>query len=200
LLKETAQYEEKALLALVAKGDENAFQTLFTQYRHKVFYIAKKLLQSDSLAEDALQEIFLKIWMNRTKLPDVLYFNAYLNTITRNHIYNALRKQANEEIFLQRLVSQDNTPDQTSALDTLSLRELQHALQRVVASLTPQQRKAFELSRIQGLRHGEIATLLNISKETVKKHISDALRIIRQQMTTHHRFTNLSLLLLLYHF
>lgn len=189
--------EEKALIAQVAKGDENAFRMLFSRYRHKVFYIARKLLQSDSLAEDLLQEIFLKIWVHREQLPEIINFKAYLNTITRNHIYNALRKLANEEKLLGGLVirhsSVPNGNEQSAALQTLSYQELQTALFKAIASLTPQQRRAFELSRLEGLRHDEIACLLNISKETVKKHISEALHTIRRQLKTHENLVHLLL-------
>ncbi|MHA4810924.1 RNA polymerase sigma factor [Flavitalea flava] len=192
-------HEEKALIAQVAKSDENAFRMLFARYRHKVFYIARKLLQSDSLAEDVLQEIFLKIWIHREQLPEINNFRAYLNTITRNHIYNALRKLANEEKLIGGLATRYNsTPagtDQSTAIQTLSYQELQGALQKAIANLTPQQRKTFELSRLEGLRHDEIAVLLNISKETVKKHISEALHTLRKQLRTHESLVQLLFLL-----
>lgn len=194
-MKDISIYEEKALIAQVAKSDENAFRLLFSRYRHKIFYIARKLLQSDSLAEDVLQEIFLKIWIHREQLPEVINFKAYLNTITRNHVYNTLRKVANEEKLIGGLAIRNNSvaagTEQSAAFQTLSYQELQSALQKAIASLTPQQRKTFELSRLEGLRHEEIASLLNISKETVKKHISEALHTIRRRLRTHESLAQL---------
>ena len=138
----------------------------------------------------------MKIWVGREKLPEISCFSAYLNTITRNHIYNALRKLANEELLLEKLLSPSSAayrPD--TAIENMSLRELQEALQKVMDTLTPQQKKVFELSRMEGLKHEEIALRLNISRETVKKHVSEALRIIRGQLQCYIQLPQFSLLL-----
>jgi RNA polymerase sigma-70 factor (ECF subfamily) len=192
-------HEEKGLLALVAKGDEAAFHTLFTHYRHKVYHSALRLLQSASHAEDVLQEVFMKLWVGREKLPEINCFSAYLATITRNHIYNALRKLANEELLLEKLLSPHPADRPDAPIENLSLKELQDTLQKVIATLTPQQKKVFELSRMEGLKHDEIATRLNISRETVKKHVSEALRIVRGQLLRHRQIPQLSLLLIFFH-
>jgi RNA polymerase sigma factor (sigma-70 family) len=97
------EYNEKALLLQVAQGDETAFGILFHRYRHKIFYFAWRFLQSESKAEDVLQEIFLKVWTGKELLPDIKNFKAWLTTITRNHIYNALRRLTVEEAFMQEL-------------------------------------------------------------------------------------------------
>ena len=185
-MKSISKYEESMLLSRVAKGEEDAFRTLFTEYRHQVYHIARKLLQSDVKAEDALQEIFLKIWLNREKLPEIHSFSAYLNTITRNYLYNALRRLAYEEVFLQQSTQPGYTSDgREDILSPMLLRELRELLQKVIATLTPQQRRVFELSRMEGLRHEEIAALLDISRETVKKHLGEALRIVRGKMANY---------------
>lgn len=172
--------EEKSLLTGVARGDENAFRTLFHAYRPGVYAIALKLLSSSSQAEDVLQEIFLKIWLNRDQLPEIHHFASYLHTVTRNHLYNALRRQAREEVFLQQLTP--SSAVEQDVLSPLSLREMREMLQKALATLTPQQKKVFELSRLEGLRHEEIADLLAISRGTVKKHIGEALRVVRGKM------------------
>ena len=138
----------------------------------------------------------MKIWVGREKLPEISCFSAYLNTITRNHIYNALRKLANEELLLEKLLSPSSAayrPD--TAIENMSLRELQEALQKVMDTLTPQQKKVFELSRMEGLKHEEIALRLNISRETVKKHVSEALRVIRGQLQRYIQLPQFGLLL-----
>ena len=181
-MKNHSTYEEKSLLALVARGDETAFHTLYSHHRAHVYGIALRLLQSASLAEDVLQEVFLKIWIGREKLPMIISFSAYLNTITRNHIYNTLRKQAYEELLLERLFLLQVASLRGTALDDISYRELREALQKVVDTLTPQQKRVFELSRMEGLKHEDIARQLNVSRETVKKHVSEALRMVRLQL------------------
>jgi RNA polymerase sigma-70 factor (family 1) len=191
------QYDERAILDRVAQGDANAFEFLFNQYRNKVIYFAWKFLRSDARAEDVLQEVFLKVWTNREQLPDINNFKAWLNTLTRNYIYNALRRLATEEAFIKELSVKKVPPDQAPVLDDLSFDELQHALDAAVANLTSQQKKVFELSRIEGLKHEQIAEKMEISRDTVKKHMTDALRKIRLQMKAHEHMAQLSLLMLI---
>ena len=195
LVKNHSTYEEKSLLALVARGDETAFHMLYTHHRAHIYGIALRLLQSASLAEDVLQEVFLKIWVGREKLPKINCFSAYLNTITRNHIYNTLRKQAYDELLLERLFPLQMASLRDTALDDISYRELREALQKVVASLTPQQKRVFELSRMEGLKHEDIARQLNVSRETVKKHVSEALRMVRLQLRQFRHVPELVILL-----
>lgn len=187
-------YEERRLLISIAKGDTHAFHALYTHYRQGVYQSAMRILQSQHRAEDLLQEVFLKVWVHREKLPLLDNFGAWLNTVTRNHIYNTLRKQAHEELILEKI--ELRTAESNAALEELSLRELQDVLRKVTETLTPQQRKVFELSRMQGLKHDEIATELNISSETVKKHISEALRVIRGHLVSYRALPRAGVLLL----
>jgi RNA polymerase sigma-70 factor (family 1) len=188
------QYDERSILISVAQGDEIAFEALFNQYKNKILFFAWKFLQSESKAEDVLQEIFLKVWTCRQQLPDIRNFKTWLNTITRNYLFNALRRLALEEAFIKELSSSPR--EQNDILDNLAVNELQLALQNAVSNLSPQQKRIFELSRIEGLKHEQIAEKLDISRETVKKHMTDALQRIRTQMKTHESLVHLSILLL----
>jgi RNA polymerase sigma-70 factor (family 1) len=169
---------EFKLLMLVSEGDQSAFRKLYDHYRNQVYYFAIKFLKSESLAEDVLQEIFSKIWVNRKKMTELNSFSKFLNTLTLNHIYNQLRHKAHETVFLQKQLSDHETGNQ-DVFNYFDLHELEGLIAEAVNRLPPQQKKVFELSRIEGLKHDEIANRLNISKETVKKHIMEALRNIK---------------------
>jgi len=178
----------------VSEGDEYAFRQLFDQYRNKIFSIAWKITGVKSAAEDVVQEVFIKLWMNKEKLAEVENFNAYLNTITRNHIFNNLRKVAYEQTFLEDLIRQQsvNTIDVS---DPVLYNELQNLVHRAIQQLTPQQKKVFQLSRTDGLKHAEIAARLNLSRSTVKDHIVEALRSIRTFLNAHEDLTSLLVIL-----
>jgi RNA polymerase sigma-70 factor (ECF subfamily) len=189
-------YDEKTLLLQIAQGNEEAFAALFHQYRHKILYFAWRFLQSESKAEDVLQEIFLKVWTSREQLRDIRNFKAWLTTITRNHIYNALRRLGTEEVFITELARRAGPGHEDTTQNAISFNEMERALQKAVSNLTPQQQKVFELSRIQGLKHEQIAERLDISRDTVKKHMTDALRHIRLQMGSPENMVRLTLLLI----
>lgn len=168
---------EKTLLAAVAKGDALAFGRIYEQYRRKVYTISLRLLGSEAEAEDVHQEIFIKIWLQREKLLEIEYFNSYLNTLIRNHIYNALRKKSNQNSYLRELLNASDA-DSDEAFKKAESREIQKLLHQAIDKLPKQQKKVFELVRIEGRPQGEAAEALSISKETVKKHLMGAQRTI----------------------
>lgn len=190
------EYDEASILLQVAEGREEAFAVLFHHHRHRIVYFAWKFLQSESKAQDVLQEIFLKVWTSREQLPSLQNFKAWLTSITRNHIYNAMRRLALEEAFIREETVRVAAQGTATLLDELSFNELQRELQKAVAHLTPQQKKVFELSRVEGLRHDQIAERLHISRETVKKHMTDALRHIRGRINAPESVVSLGILVL----
>lgn len=177
-MKPLLHHTKLTLLQQVASGKERAFRELYEQYRRQVFYFGCKFLKSPTEAEDVLQDVFSKIWINRKTLPDINDFSKYLNTLTLNHIYTLLRRKAYQESFLTKSIFATQ-PAMEAAFETVDLRALERLIKQAVVQLPPQQQKVFELSRMQGLKHEEIAQQLNISRETVKKHIMEAVRNVR---------------------
>lgn len=185
-LNQLAQYDDLQVLHLTASGDESAFALLYDKYSQKIYFLAYRFLKSGTAAEDVLQDVFVKIWNNRQKLTGILDFNAYLNVITRNHIFNQLRKQANEEKFLKYILTTSSQSNQQT-FDTVLLKELELNFNKAVAKLPPQQKKVFQLSRLHGLRQEEIADYMKISLGTVKKHMVVSLRFIRNYLASEGR-------------
>jgi len=176
-----ALYNEKELLKQIANGDEIAFNALFNHYQRKVFSIAWKLTGVRSAAEDVVQEVFLKLWVHKEKLIEVDNFNAYINTVVSNHIYNMLRRVAHENAYLKETIARQ-TGDGLNGMDAIAYNELQNILHRAIAQLPAQQRRVYQLSRDAGLKYEEIAERLNIGKATVKTHMIEALRTIRTHL------------------
>jgi RNA polymerase sigma-70 factor (ECF subfamily) len=189
---------DTALILQVSEGDEYAFRLLFDQYRNKIFSIAWKITGVKSAAEDVVQEVFIKLWMNKEKLTGVENFNAYLNTITRNHILNNLRKVAYEQTFLEDLIREQSVNTKNIS-DPVLYNELQNLVHRAIQQLSPQQKKVFQLSRTEGLKHAEIAAQLNVSRSTVKDHMVEALRSIKIFLNTHGSLIGLLIFLFIGH-
>ncbi|MBC9930557.1 RNA polymerase sigma factor [Chitinophaga qingshengii] len=170
--------EDKILLHAIAEGDETAFVRLFETHRAKVYFVAQKLLKSDNESKDVLQEVFTTIWLNRESLREIENFTAYLHTMVRNNIYSKLRRKKTETKVIRSI--QENSADTDSGTEeSIKLRDLQDTISLAARSLTPQQRHVFHLSRTAGFSHDEIAAQLKISKETVKKHIMAANKIVQ---------------------
>ena len=177
-------HTEKELLLLAAQGSEPAFTLLFNRYKHKLYSYLLSLTTSPQIAEDIIQDTFLKLWKDRASLKAIDYFNAYLFTMTRNLAINSFKRMARETAILAALQPQQNNPAATVA-DNLSLKEVEQLLHQTIQSLPPQQKLIYTLSREQGLKHEDIAHQLRLSSSTVRNHIVQALRTIRKKIELH---------------
>ena len=169
-------YEERDLLCRVAKGDEAAFGVLFHAYHQRLGAYIYRLTESFPATEEIVQDVFVKIWLKRATLSEVECFDAYVFTAARNHAFNYLRKLARERAHQASLPAEEvlvqEEPDERVAL-----------LEQAISHLPRQQKNVYLLHRRQGLSHAEIAAQLHLSVETVKKHMSLALRSIRDYLS-----------------
>ncbi|BAV09416.1 RNA polymerase sigma-70 factor, ECF subfamily [Filimonas lacunae] len=182
-LLSSVPYSEKELLLRVSNGDEAAFRQLFYQFHHRLGIFIYQVTASHELAEEIVQDVFLKIWTERKQLTTVHNFNAWLYILSKNQALNALRKIVNERRHQQRWSQEQRETEWTedgsftdAAIDLLD---------KAVQQLPPQQQKVFILSRYQRLTYQDIAQQLNLSRETVKYYLRLAMQSIAQYMTNH---------------
>lgn len=177
-MQEYLHYTEKELLSLLAQGDEIAFTKLFYSYKDKLYSFLIHVTGSPDAAQDVLQDVFLKVWKDRQVFVGVDNLNAYLFRMAQNHAINGLRRQSRTALILTEIAREERADHTAETI--LSGKEVQALLQQAVGRLTPQQRQVFELSRNQGLKYEEIAAQLNISVSTVRNHMVQALKQIRE--------------------
>ena len=159
---------EKELLAKVALGNEHAFSELFHNYHQQLGTHIYRVTGSLELAEEIVQDVFLKIWMNREILTGVENFRAYLFVISKNHALNCLRKLAKERIH-QKTIEENAIA--LSLTDTSENNGYYTLLDEAIDHLPPQQQKVYLLSRHNRLKYDEIANKMGLSRETVKKYL-----------------------------
>ncbi|RYU91592.1 sigma-70 family RNA polymerase sigma factor [Mucilaginibacter terrigena] len=162
---------EKELLLKVACGDEHAFSELFNIHHQLLGTHIYRITDSVELAEEIVQDVFLKIWMSRETLTAVQNFKAYLFVISKNHALNCLRKLAKERIH------QKTIEDNVVALayeDNAGTDGYYGLLDQAIDHLPPQQQKVYLLSRHSRLKYDEIANQMGLSRETVKKYLQGA--------------------------
>ncbi len=177
---------EKELLLMLSQGDEIAFTKLFYAYKNKLYSFILQLTGSAAMAEDVVQETFLKVWRNRAAFSALENFNAYLFKIAQNDAINGLRRQSRGYLIMSA-IEREKT-DSNDIEDILTGKEMKAVLQQAVDRLPPQQRRVFELSRNEGLKYEEIANQLNISVSTVRNHMVQALKTIREFITSSYPF------------
>ncbi len=174
-------HEGKQLLMQVASGNEFAFRKLFNLYHQQLGTYIFRITDSMEMAEEVVQDVFLKIWIKREALAQVENFNAYLFVISKNHALNCLRKQAKEWLLKKEW---DNYVDTTVSVEDSEISNYYSLLDEAIDQLPPQQQKIFLLSRHERLKYTEIADRVDLSKETVKKYLQIATHSIKAYMQT----------------
>jgi RNA polymerase sigma-70 factor (ECF subfamily) len=141
-----------------------------------------RYIKVEADAEDIVQEVFIKLWESRNKLDAYTSFESFLFTITYNTTISLLRKRANEQKYLDHLKSIQQVQKAPDLIDEIQLNELNEQIQSLLEELTPRQKEIFRLSREEGFSHDEIAKKLDISLNTVKKHMSNSLCFLKSRI------------------
>ncbi|MEO9145267.1 MAG: RNA polymerase sigma-70 factor [Ginsengibacter sp.] len=170
-------YDEKALLAEIAAGNEIAFRKLFDFYKKRFYAVALKMTGSDEIAKDIVQDTFMNIWDKRESLSDVDNPSAYFFTAVYRRIYHHYRKVAQEKKLLEEASSINDSVNTTEEM--VLAHESSELIFEAVEKLPPQQKLVFRLSRQEGLNREEVASQLNISPNTVRNHLAEAIKFIR---------------------
>jgi RNA polymerase sigma-70 factor (family 1) len=178
--------QEAELLSRLQKGDEKAFAELFYMFYDKLFGFVLGITHSKTTAEDITQEVFLKIWQNRTEMMDVENINALLFRIAQNRTIDHLRKSAREVLATSLHVELESQDDSPEPLDLLIHDELRNRLSEAVKQLPPQQQKIYTLYKEQGIQQDEIARQLNLSRSTIQSHMKLAMGNIHKYMSLYY--------------
>ncbi|NHA03795.1 sigma-70 family RNA polymerase sigma factor [Mucilaginibacter sp. HC2] len=179
---EIAHADERELLMQVASGDEHAFRQLFMMYHQQLGEHMLRITNSIELAEEIVQDVFLKIWFTRESLVRVDNFKAYLFVISKNHALNCLKKLAKERAVIKQMeeAGTGNLHAEIAGTDMYY-----NLLDEAIDQLPPQQQKVYLLSRHGRLKYAEIADQLELSRETVKKYLQIATLSITEYVHEH---------------
>lgn len=168
--------QDKELLQQIAEGNQESFVIIYNRYHKKVYSLAFHFTRSETAAEEILQDVFLKVWLKHRTLPEIRDFSSWLFIIARNHIYTHLKQRAQQIIF-EPLNEEHVAPAEAESI--LTTKEFTTLLNDALAQLPPQQHQVYQLSKEENLSREQIAEKMNISPETVKVHLSRAMRTIR---------------------
>lgn len=172
----------KELLLLIQKDNKIAFYNLYERYCRRLHGFVLRYIKQEEDAEEIVQEVFVKIWESRNKIDAYSSFEAFLFTIAYNTTISLLRKRTNEKKYLEHIKSLQQFSNSPNLIDEVYFNELNDRVQSLLNELTVRQKEIFQLSREEGLTHDEIAKKLDISVNTVKKHMANTLAFLKQQI------------------
>jgi RNA polymerase sigma-70 factor (ECF subfamily) len=163
----------------IKKGDEVAFELVFYKYKGHLLDFIRKSLPLEEDAEGIVQDVFVKLWINRNSLDPLKSLNAFLYTIARNELYGHLRKLLSKRKYLEELYSSSNESSNTTEKQ-IEYDELEKSVTALIDRLPVKRRQIYILSREGGLTYQEIAKQLGISENTVDSQIRKALSFLKE--------------------
>ena len=167
-----SQDEAQALVKALKEGNQLAFSIVYKTYAAQTFSLAIKYLLNKELAEDAVQNLFLKLWLKKEEIDETKPINRYLFTMLKNDLLNTLRDSKKNIYLLEDCLSMVLELEDNSQNENLK-QEQMNIIQQALEQLSPQRRKVFEM-KVQ-----EIADKLNLSINTIKFQYSQSLKQIR---------------------
>ena len=176
--------------------DEVAFETLFRRYYRYLYSVAIQYVKDPALAEDGLQEVYLKLWVNRESLDESQSIKAYLATALRHQVLNQLRD--NKRAILRHVERQYMLPDtDTTTEEGITLNEYGSVVREGLQLLPAQRRLVFILRSEIGLSNEEVASQLRISINTVRVQYYHACRFLRNYLRQHANLPTLLVMIIL---
>lgn len=170
-------------IKLLREGSYEAFDILYNVYADSLYGFALLHTKSVVQAEDIVQETFLKLWNMRYSLSEEGSFKSMLFTIAKNHVIDVFRQQINRADFEDYIsFCEDENLSDTTSIDKIYYDDFVEKLAISKQKLTPAQRNIFEWSREEGLSNAEIACKAGLSEQTVKNHLSSALKVLRAEL------------------
>lgn len=174
--------DEAWLLQQLMNGSMDAFTTLYEYYQPRLsLYIAPFTHHAPSLANDIIQEVFIKLWTKREFLAGIEVLEYYLQRMAKNRLLDDARlrkiKLRHEGSFAEM---QNGRPSVTE--DSLQLKEYHRLAQEAIRQLPERRRYLFTLSVLEGYSLEEIEGITGLSKEVIKKQLFKAKRFIRERL------------------
>lgn len=185
-MSEEIPYNEKELLMQLHLGNQAAFATIYLHFYDGLHDYLLKFTKNPVLAQDFVQDIFLKVWEKRETLDIKSSFASYLYRYARNYALNHLRHLAVDAKYLEETLHRIELGiNDQNLVNNLQWQQYQTLLQEALATLTASKKQAFTLIRIDGMSYEEAAAEMGISRNTLKEHLVLAVKAIKKHLLTH---------------
>src|SRR5687768_443106 len=180
---EMKHLNDQELMRIVQSGDYSPASEIYDRYSGRIYNFAFRFLKNSEAAEDAVQEVFVKMLKHANQFHGDAKLSTWLFSITANWCRDYLRKADNkpkdsDEVLITLPASTEYSPDRT-----LEQRENEQRVRKALGSLTPEQREAILLSRYQGLSYAEIAQISGCSEGAVKTRVFRAMETLKKALT-----------------
>lgn len=173
--------DDELLVDRLKVGDSSTFERIYHRYKRPLFHVALRYLKDRALAEDALQEVFVKLWNHRQQLDETRSLDGFLFTSMKHHVLNVIRSEQNR-IRIAALAQTDQTQSANFTEQEVVYQECNQRMKEGIRRLSDGKRQIFCLSVLEGYSHREIAAMLGLSEPTVRAQLSRSSQLVRQYL------------------
>ena len=164
---------------------QKEFLNVVMPFKDKVFRLAKRLLVSTEEAEDATQEVLLKLWKNKVKIAEYKNVEAFSMTMTKNYCFDKLKSKQSQNL---KLVHSNYEEKNTPLQKQVELNDSVSWVAKIIEDLPEQQRMIIQLRDIEDYDFDEIAKMLDMNNTAVRVALSRARKTIREKLTNTHSY------------
>jgi RNA polymerase sigma-19 factor, ECF subfamily len=173
----------------IRRGDSAAFETLFRAHYDALCTFAVRYTDSTAIAEELVQDVFARVWTDRSRWPAPQNQRAYLFTAVRNRALNVGRRQRLEDDWIEAetaVARDDEETPETVPIARVADPEAHDFLERAVASLPERCRLVMHLRWQESMSYADIAVIMGISPKGVENQLSRGLRALRRAFGVAH--------------
>lgn len=176
-----ASQNDQLLIQKIQNGNSEAFAVVYERYADRVYSLALSFLKDEGWSEDLLQEVFWKLWERRERLDTQENLWTYLFVLTKHRALNKIREIKNARMKMDQLLLKSESLGLTNHI-SIGQKELVACIERAKGLMSQQQQLVFELCKMEGLTYSEAGERLNIAPNTVKNHMVQSLKVLRNYL------------------
>jgi RNA polymerase sigma factor (sigma-70 family) len=164
---------------------QSDFLTIVTPFKDKVFRLAKRLLVSTEEAEDATQEVMIKLWKDKKNIKNYKNVEAFSMTMTKNFCYDKLKSKQAQNL---KIVHNNYEDTQVGLQKQLEDSDSLDWVGKIMNGLPEQQKLIVQLRDIEQYEFKEIAQMLDMNETAIRVALSRARKTIKEQLTNTHNY------------
>src|SRR6266571_7301449 len=180
--REMKHLSDQELMRIVQAGDFSPASEIYDRYSTRIYNFAYRFLKNSEAAEDATQEVFVKMLKHANQFHGDAKLSTWLFSITANWCRDYLRKADNRAKEAEEVLYTLPAPSELAPDRNLERRQDEQRIQKALSALTPEQREAILLSRYQGLSYAEIAQIAGCSEGAVKTRVFRAMETLKKAL------------------
>lgn len=174
------KHTDNNLLICLKQGDIVAFDELYHRYSRKLMAFSLTFFPDQQLAEEAVQEVFVRVWERRKKLDETKSFKSYLFQAVKFYVYNYIRDRK-KDCSLDNL-SDENVIGARNQEDDYTYNEMELMVMELIEKLPKVQKEVFKLNKLKGMKSDKIAHQMKLSKRTIEHHIYLASKSLKKNL------------------